>query len=126
MTLRHLRQVDGSNAYMAVVLTDLFTGEEKILSIVEMSNSKAEEGASSIIKALEEWKINKKNIIGCVFDTTNTNSGWKTGIVVRLEEFLEQRVIHVYCRHHVLERMANDIINVYLGPSTSPEDLTYK
>jgi len=41
-TLRHLRQVDGSNAYMAVILTDLFTGEEKILSIVEMLNSKAE------------------------------------------------------------------------------------
>ena len=53
-TLRHLRQVDGSNAYMAVVLTDLFTGEEKILSIVEMENSKAEEGASSVIKALKE------------------------------------------------------------------------
>ena len=125
-TLRHLRQVDGSNAYMAVVLTDLFTGEEKILSIVEMSNSKAEEGASSVIKALEEWNINKKNIIGCVFDTTNTNSGWKTGIVVRLEEFLEQRVIHVYCRHHVLERMANDVVHVYLGESTSPDELTYR
>ena len=111
---------------MAVVLTDLFTGEEKILSIVEMENSKAEEGASSVIKALQEWKINKKNIIGCVFDTTNTNSGWKSGIVVRLEEFLEQRVIHIYCRHHVLERMANDVINVYLGQSTSPEELTYK
>ena len=125
-TLRHLRQVDGSNSYMAVVLTDLHTGEEKILSIVEMTNSKAEEGVASVIKALEEWKINKKNIIGCVFDTTNTNSGWKSGIVVRLEEYLEQRVIHVYCRHHVLERMANDVVNVYLGSSTSPEELTYK
>ena len=70
--------------------------------------------------------IDKKNIIGCVFDTTNTNSGWKSGIVVRLEKFLEQRVIHVYCRHHVLERMANDVINVYLGTSTAPEELTYK
>ena len=91
-----------------------------------MANSKAEEGVASVIKALEEWKINKKNIIGCVFDTTNTNSGWKSGIVVRLEEYLEQRVIHVYCRHHVLERMANDVVNVYLGSSTSPEELTYK
>ena len=81
-TLSHLRQVDGSNAYMAVVLTDLFTGEEKILSIIEMKNSTAEEGVSSVIMALQQWKINKKNIIGCVFDTTNTNSGWKSGILV--------------------------------------------
>ena len=112
-TLRHLRQVDGSHAYMAVVLTDLHTEEEKILSIVEMENSGAEEGVSSVIKALQEWNINKKNIIGCVFDTTNTNSGWKSGITVRLEKFLEKRIIHVYCRHHIFERMANDVIDVY-------------
>ena len=125
-TLRHLRQVDGSHAYMAVVLTDLHTEEEKILSIVEMENSGAEEGVSSVIEALRKWKINKKNIIGCVFDTTNTNSGWKSGIVVRLEKFLEQRVMHVYCRHHIFERMVNDVIDVYLGPSTAPEELSYK
>ena len=125
-TLRHLRQVDGSHAYMAVVLTDLYTEEEKILSIAEMENSGAEEGVSSVIKALQEWKINKKNIIGCVFDTTNTNSGWKSGIIVRLEKFLEKRIIHVYCRHHIFERMANDVINVYLGSSTAPEELSYK
>ena len=125
-TLRHLRQVDGSHAYMAVVLTDLYTEEEKILSIAEMENSGAEEGVSSVIKALQEWNINKKNIIGCVFDTTNTNSGWKSGITVRLEKFLEQRIIHVYCRHHIFERMANDVIDVYLGPSTAPEELSYK
>ena len=74
-TLKQLRQVDGSNSYMAVVLTDLLTGEEKILSIIEMESSKAEEGAAAVIDSLEHWKINKKQIIGCVFDTTNTNSG---------------------------------------------------
>ena len=125
-SLRHLRQVDGSDSYMAVVLTDLHTGEEKILSILEMQNSKAAEGVAAVIKALQHWNIDKERIIGCVFDTTNTNSGWKSGIVVRLEEFLEHRVLHVYCRHHVLERMANDVVNVCLGSSTSPEELSYK
>ena len=124
-TLRHLRQVDGSNAYMAVVLTDLMSGIEKILAIIEMENSNAEQGVSSVITALEQWKIDKKSIIGCVFDTTNTNSGWKSGILVRLEKFLEQRVIHVYCRHHILERMANDVVRECHGPSTAPKELTY-
>ena len=70
--MKHLRQVDGINPYMAVVLTDLFTGEDKILAIIEMESSKADEGVSSVIKALQQWEINKKHIIGCVFDTTNT------------------------------------------------------
>ena len=61
-----------------------------------------------------------------MFDTTNTNSGWKSGIVVRLEEFLERRVLHVYCRHHVFERLVNDTVNVCLGESTSPEVESYK
>ena len=67
-----------------------------------------------------------KMLIGFVFDTTNTNSGWKSGIVVRLEEFLERRVLHVYCRHHVFERLVNDTVNVCLGESTSPEVESYK
>ena len=125
-SLRHLRQVDGSDSYMAVVLTDLHTGEEKILSIVEMQNSTAAEGVAAVIKALQHWNINKDMIIGCVFDTTNTNSGWKSGVVVRIEEFLQRRVLHVYCRHHVFERMANDVVTVCLGSSTSPEELSYK
>ena len=106
---------------MAVVLTDLFTGEEKVLAILEMENSKAEEGASVIIQALQHWKIANGALVGFVFDTTNTNSGWKSGIVVRLEEFLERRVLHVYCRHHVFERLVNDTVNVCLGESTFPE-----
>ena len=125
-SLRHLRQVDGSDSYMAVVLTNLHNGEEKILSIVEMQNSKAEEGVAAVIKALKHWNIDKKMIIGCVFDTTNTNSGWKSGVVVRLEEFLQHRILHVYCRHHVFERLVNDVVTVCLGPSTSPEEQTYK
>ncbi len=64
--------------------------------------------------------------MGFVFDTTNTNSGWKSGIVVRLEEFLERRVLHVYCRHHVFERLVNDTVNVCFGESTSPEVESYK
>ena len=125
-SLKHLRQVDGSNSYMAVVLSDLITGEEKILSILEMDNGTAEQGVSAVIDSLQHWKINKNQIVGCVFDTTNTNSGWKSGVVVRLEEFLDRRIIHVYCRHHVFELMVKDVVGVCLGPSTAPEELSYK
>ena len=32
----------------------------------------------------------------------------------------------MYCRHHVFERLVNDVVTVCLGPSTSPEEQTYK
>ena len=111
---------------MAVVLTNLHNGEENILAIIEMQSSKAEEGAAAVIKALQHWNIDKKMIIGCAFDTRNTNSGWKSGIVVRMEDFLQHRILYVYCRHHGFERLANDVVTVCVGPSTSPEYLTYK
>ena len=79
-----------------------------------------------LLRKLKHWNIDNKMIIGCVFDTTNTNSGWKSGVVVRLEEFLQHRILHVYCRHHVFERLVNDVVTVCLGPSTSPEEQTYK
>ena len=41
-----------------------------------------------------------KHIVGCVLDTTNTNSGWRAGIIVRLEAYLDRWIIHIYCRHH--------------------------
>ena len=124
--MSHFRQVDGSASYMAVVLTNLHNGEDFFLAIIEMQSSKAEEGVAAVIKALQHWNIDKKMIIGCVFDTTNTNSGWKSGIVVRMEDFLQHRILHVYCRHHVFERLANDVVTVCVGPSTSPEEVTYK
>ena len=125
-SLKHIRQVDGSNSYMAVVLTDLFTGEEKTLSVLEMDNGTAQEGVAAVIDSLQRWNISKNQIVGCVFDTTNTNSGWKTGVVVCLEEYLDKRIIHIYCRHHVFERMVNDVVSVCLGPSSAPEELSYK
>jgi len=54
-----------------------------------MDNGTAEQGVSAVIDSFQHWKINKNQIVGCVFDTTNTNSGCKSGVVVRLEEFLD-------------------------------------
>ena len=46
-----------------------------------------------------------KHIFGCVFDATNTNRGWRTGIVVHLEAYLDFQIIHIYCHHHVFKRL---------------------
>ena len=62
--MKHLRQVDGSNAYMAVVLSDLFTGEEKTLSVLEMDTGTAEDGVAAVIESLQRWNISKNQIIG--------------------------------------------------------------
>ena len=80
------------------------SGEETLLEIADMKSGKAEVGSNTIIESINDWNIPIDSIIGGVFDTTNTNSGGNAGIMVRLDEALGRRVLHLYCRHHVYER----------------------
>ena len=43
------------------------------------------------------------NIFGMVFDTTNSNSGVKSGACVLLQKLLQRNVLWLVCRHHICE-----------------------
>ena len=75
-----------------------------MLDVVEMESGRAEDGVNAILRVINEWSIPTESIIGGVFDTTNTNSGGNSGVMVRLEEAMGRRILHLYCRHHVYER----------------------
>ena len=127
------RQVDKSKNYIAVCITatngnipgsDL---KEKILDIVPMDKSDSATSFETLVRVLNEASPDLvKNILGGVFDTTNTNSGWKKGIMVRLERHCGVKLLHLYCRHHIYERLVNDVCKVVLGDSESPETDVHK
>ena len=127
------RQVDKSKNYIAVCITatngnipgsDL---KEKILDIVPMDKSDSATSFETLVRVLNEaFPDLVKNILGGVFDTTNTNSGWKKGIMVRLERHCGVKLLHLYCRHHIYERLVNDVCKVVLGDSESPETDVHK
>ena len=64
--------------------------------------------------ALEQLKISydlvlqwgaEMLIVGLVFDTTASNSGWKSGACMQLEALLQKKVFYFACRHHMMERI---------------------
>ena len=69
-----------------------------------MESGTADVGCDAILQTLQQWGITAHHIIGCSFDTTNTNSGAHSGILIRLEKALNKKLLHFYCRHHCYER----------------------
>ena len=72
--------------------------------MMQLTSGTAESGATAILNLLQQYDITADHILGCCFDTTSTNSGGLTGIMVRLEESMQKKFIHLYCRHHSYER----------------------
>ena len=83
--LRGMQNVDESKDHVAVVLTNLISGEEKILDIPALSTGKSKETTEAIVNIYREWGILQR-IIAVVFDTANTNSGCLHGVAVSLEK----------------------------------------
>ena len=75
-----------------------------------MESGTAEVGTAAILKVLQEWGVTADRIVGCCFDTTSTNSGANTGIMVRIEQALGKKLMHLYCRHHSYERLVMEIV----------------
>ena len=46
--------------------------------------------------------------------------------MVRLEKHCGVKLLHLYCRHHIYERIVNDVCKVVLGNSESPETSVHK
>ena len=83
---------------------------------------KSETSSNTLVKVLNETSpYLVKCILGGVFDTTNTNSGWKKGMIVRLKRHCSVKLLHLYCRHHIYELIVNNACKVVLGNSESPE-----
>ena len=92
-----------------------------------MDKSDSETSFNTLVKVLNETSPNLvKCILDGVFGITNTNSGWKKGMMVLLKRHCVVKLLHLYCRHHIYERIANDVCKVVIGTSESPETYAHK
>ena len=121
-------QVNKSKTYIAVCISatngivPVSNLKEKNLDIAPMDKIDSETASNTLVKVFNETSPNLvKRILGRMFDTINTNSGWKKEIIVRLKKHCGVKLLHLYCRHHICERIANDVSKVVLGNSESPE-----
>ena len=128
-SMEGFKRVDKRVEKLAVVLTcttAFHEFPEKVLDFCEISGNSAEDCFQAIANVLERLPSNLKQLIlGGVFHTTALNSGWKNGVMVKLEKYIGQKLVHVYCKHHVFERICSDVIATVVGHTKAPEHNVY-
>lgn len=74
----------------------------KIIDVPGLENQTGLALANSIYRALSNWGLVDLVQAVCV-DTTNANLGRKGGAAAILEQMIDRDLLHIACRHHVLE-----------------------
>lgn len=92
---------------------------EKLLAVPKSTNSTGQTQANVVCEALDNWKL-KDNITSMCFDTTASNSGVKSGACVLIEKQLGKRLLHLACRHHILELIVAKVHDSLFEKSTGP------
>lgn len=100
-------------------------GMEKILEISKCQSGKGEEEAEAVCAALEKWDLTDRVKAMC-FDTTASNTGPYKGACILIEDKLGRKLIHLACRHHVLELIPTAIYEkLYCAPN-GPDPQLFK
>lgn len=98
----------------------------KLLGAPKLLAGTGEAQASAVFNLLEEWQISHLVQAIC-FDTTASNTGIKAGACGILQDKLNKPVLHLACRHHVLELLVAKVFSAVLEQTTtSPEIIFFK
>lgn len=127
-TLKQTTHAGHTKSVLAVVLNALHSDNEVLLDVIDVSDSTGSFAEfQALLKSLQDAKANLSKIVGCVFDTTATNSGLNNGVVVQLQTALGHPLFQLACRHHLLELVCGSICkNVFGGTTESPVEPTFK
>lgn len=100
-------------------------GEKKLLDIPKIPAGTGHAVAHAVYGAIQEWELEYLVRAMC-FDTTSSNTGRLSGACVILEQKLGRPLLHLGCRHHVLELILAAAFGACMGPSKAPEILLFK
>jgi len=109
---------------LPIIVTSI-GGAVQLLSVPRISAGTGQVQAQAVYAALTEWKLQDR-VAGMCFDTTSANTGPKMGACVLLEHLLQRDILHLACRHHILELVAGAAFAELVGASSSPEILIFK
>ncbi|XP_065639732.1 uncharacterized protein LOC136072540 [Hydra vulgaris] len=96
-------------------------GQTELLGIPHLTSSTGEEQKTAILKLLNQFEIIDK-FHGCVFDTTNFNTGKQKGVCIKLATEVEMPLLLLACRHHVYESHIVHCWNIYPSSNTNGQD----
>lgn len=95
---------------------------ERLLAVPKLSTGTAAAQADAILTCLDQWGV-KDSIQALSFDTTATNTGERSGTCLLLEQNLGRELLHLACRHHILELLAGAAFEVSIRESSTGPDI---
>ena len=99
--------------------------KSQLLSVPKLTSGTGKEQAEAVIAAIEEWKLGNE-VVGLCFDTITSNTGGVQGACVLLEQHFGRDLLHLACRHHILELIVSAAFQAVMGASSAPEVLLFK
>lgn len=100
-------------------------GVSQLLKVSKVSGGSGENQSSAVVQCLEEWNLQSRVVAMC-FDTTSSNTGIHNGACILIERKLDKELLHLACRHHIMELLAGAAFAVSMSPSSAPEVLLFK
>ena len=95
------------------------------LGIPRIQSSAGSHQVDGLLPLLEEWGI-KENLFSVCCDSTATQTGIYAGAITLLQRELEQNVIWLICRRHVMELHAKHAMSAVFGSTIAPYEPLFK
>ena len=99
--------------------------KEQLLGVPVTENSSGEEQALAVYECLQQWGL-PNTVKAMCFDTTASNTGRFKGACVILQQMLGRELLHLACRHHILEIMLRGVFDTKMGSTTGPHPDIFK
>ena len=100
--------------------------QPKLLGIPKLRSSSGADVADAVLEQLAKDKVSPSSLTGIVYDTTASNTGWKSGATWRLEREVGHAVLGLECRRHVQERHISHAATAVFGATKGPTKTLYK
>ena len=101
------------------------SGTEQLLCVPKLPSGTGKAIADALMETVSDWDIADK-IKALSFDTTSANTGRLNGACTLFEQHLGRNLLHLACRHHILEIILEEAFSTTMGPSSGPEILLFK
>ena len=96
----------------------------KILGVQKFNRATGKSQAEANFDMMEMWNV-ESSIKSLVFNTTASNSGWKSGAARLLENLFQKKLFYCACRHHIYELVLSAAWNCLFGNATTGPDNPY-
>ena len=100
-------------------------GVLQLLKVAKLPNVTGLQQAKAVVEALDDWDL-KQKVVAMSFDTTSSNTGRQQGACVMIEQELETDLLHLACRHHILELLVQTAFTTIMGSTAGPEVFMFK